>query len=572
MYKTLRVTRLYIEKYLKIRTKEGTIVPFKMNKAQIRLMQLVDDLEKAGKPVRILVLKARQMGFSTLTEGIIYKKTATRRFVNSFIIAHKDDATTNLFNMSKLYHDENPMRPMLKTSNAKELLFENPTRNQAEKERNPGLKSKIKCATAGGKGVGRSETIQNLHASEFAFWPGDKKKTLIGLMQAVPALPGTMVVIESTANGFDYFKELCDMAAAGIGDFILFFAAWFEMDEYRMAWNGETLTPEEEELKEAFGLDNEQIMWRRWCIQNNCGGDVDLFHQEYPSTPEEAFLATGTGVFDNKAIILRLQMLEKEPAPRRGRFTYTETREDLDKISLADVSFMEDPRGEIAIFLEPEEGVPYVIGGDTAGEGSDYFTCQVLNNITGEQVARLWWQRCDEDDYAKQMACLGKYYNNALLAPEANFSTHPIRVLEYLGYTNMYEREVMDTNTGSLRKSYGFRTDGLSRPVLVAELVEYAKYHLDLIHDADTLREMLTFIRNDKGRADAEQGEHDDLVLGLGIALRSRGQQRMTKEGDRKPKQTNFMKGWSADMKADYRKADAKTKEYLRELWGCAEE
>ena len=131
MYKTLRVTRLYIEKYLKIRTKEGTIVPFKMNKAQIRLMQLVDDLEKAGKPVRILVLKARQMGFSTLTEGIIYKKTATRRFVNSFIIAHKDDATTNLFNMSKLYHDENPMRPMLKTSNAKELLFENPTRNQA---------------------------------------------------------------------------------------------------------------------------------------------------------------------------------------------------------------------------------------------------------------------------------------------------------------------------------------------------------------------------------------------------------------------------------------------------------
>lgn len=572
MYKVLQDTRLYIESFLKIRTKEGKIVPFKMNQAQIRLEQLVDELEKAGKPVRILVLKARQMGFSTLTEGMIYKKTATRKNVNSFIIAHTDDATTNLFNMSKLYHEENPVRPMLKASNAKELLFENPSRNIREKAAKPGLKSRIKCATAGGKGVGRSETIQNLHASEVAFWPGDKKKTLIGLMQAVPSLPGTMVIIESTANGFDYFKELCDKAAAGESEFILFFAAWYEMDEYRMAYNGEKLTEEEEELKEAFGLDNEQIMWRRWCIQNNCGGDLNLFHQEYPSTPEEAFIATGSGVFDNRAIVIRLQMLEKEPAPRRGRFIFQEEREGLDRISLKEVSFLEDEKGEIAIFKEPENGRPYVIGGDTAGEGSDYFSCQVLDNISGEQVARLHWQKCDEDEYAKQMGCLGKYYNEALLAVEVNFSTHPQRVLEYLGYRNLYEREVMDTHTGSIRKSYGFRTDGLSRPVLVAELVEYARHNLHLIHDEATLREMLTFIRNEKGRAEAEQGEHDDLVMGLGIALRSRGQQRMTTEEERKPKQSSFMKNWTADMKADYRKADTKTKEYLRKKWGDGEE
>lgn len=216
--------------------------------------------------------------------------------MNSFIITHKDDATTNLFNMSKLFQERNPARPLLKNSNAKELIFENPTKNKREKERLPGLKSKIKCATAGGKGVGRSDTLTNVHASELAFWPGAIAETYTGLMQAVPATKDSMVIIESTAKGFNFFKEMWDDAVAGRNDYVPFFAAWFEMDEYRREWHGEELTEEEEALKAAFGLDNEQLMWRRWCIRNNCNNDMDLFHQEYPSTPEEAFIATGRGI------------------------------------------------------------------------------------------------------------------------------------------------------------------------------------------------------------------------------------------------------------------------------------
>ena len=564
IYKTLRDPKLYIQSYLQIKTKDSRIVPFRLNSAQIRLYQLIARLKKEGKPIRIIILKARQMGFSTLTEGMIYYNTATRKNVNSLIITHKDEATTNLFNMSKLFQDNNPVRPMMKNSNAKELIFDNPSRNEAERKRRPGLNSKIKCTTAGGKGVGRSDTLANIHASELAFWPGDVLDTLTGLLQAVPSLPGTMIIIESTANGFNLFKNLWDDAVAGLNDFVPFFAAWHEMPEYRMAYHGEQLTDEEEKLKKTFQLDNEQIMWRRWCIKNNCGNSIDKFHQEYPATPEEAFIATGTGVFDNKAIIIRLRMLGEEPKPMRGFFSYEEERPGLDRIILKKTKFKEDEKGAVTIFREPEKGRPYTLGGDTAGEGSDYFTAQVIDNITGEQVARLRWQKCDEDEYAKQIYCLGKYFNWALVALEVNYSTHPQKVLEYLQYPSMYVREVLDTYAGKMRQSFGYATTSLTRPVMIARMVEYMRDYIHLMHDEDTLKECLTFIRNDAGRPEAEQGEHDDLVMAFCIALMARGQQSMELPEEKEHKKAE----WTADQWEDYHNASEEWKEYLIEKWG----
>ncbi len=566
-YEVLRDAKKYMEAFLQIKRKDGKIVPLRLNSAQRRLHETICEQEKAGKPIRIIILKSRQMGFSTLTEALIYYRTATRKNVSSFIITHKDEATANLFRMSKLYQEKNPVRPMLKNSNAKELIFENPTKNAREKERKPGLRSRIKCATAGGQGVGRSDTLTNVHASELAFWPGDIAETLSGLMQAVPNTPESLVIIESTANGFNFFKKLWDDAAAGLNDFVPFFAAWYEMDEYRMPYYGEELTAEETELKAAFGLDNDQIMWRRWCIRNNCGGDLEKFHQEYPTTPEEAFIATGAAVFDRAAVLLRMAAAAQELEPRRGRFTYKEKAAGLNHILIWDSVFAENERGEVLLFREPEAGKPYTIGGDTAGEGSDYFTAQVIDNITGEQVARLRWQNCDEDEYSKQVYCLGMYYNTALVALEVNFSTHPQKVLEYLRYPRLYVREVFDTYTGKLRQSYGFRTDSITRPVLVAKLVEFMRDNIGSIHDRDTLAEALTFIRNEKGRAEAEINEHDDLLLGLGIALMARGQQTMQAEPDNADGKKKKAK-WHADMWEDYWNADEEGKKRLILKWG----
>ena len=158
------------------------------------------------------------------------------------------------------------------------------------------------------------------------------------------------------------------------------FFAWFEMEEYRRTPPpGFERTPEEQELAETFHLDDEQLAWRRWCIAANCGGDLDLFHQEYPSTPDEAFISTGRCVFDKAEIVLRREQVRELPW-ERGEFR---ARKDAAG-KIVGWDWVRDPRGAVRILKKPENGVPYVIGGDTAGTGSDWFVGQVLDNRTGE--------------------------------------------------------------------------------------------------------------------------------------------------------------------------------------------
>ena len=507
----------YIESCLKIKTKSGTVVPFRLNDAQRKLYAVAKRQQDAGKPVRLIILKARQLGFSTLTEGLIFHACATRRNVNALIVAHREDATANLFRMSKLFYDElpAPVKPMLRASNAQELVFENPSKLRSEREARPGLRSRIRCATAGGRGIGRSDTLQCVHLSEYAFWPDGadgKASTLAGILQAVPSLPGTMVVIESTANGFEDFKERWDAAVAGENDFEPVFFAWFENPDYSMpVVPGTEWTPEERELRDAYRLTDGQLQWRRWCIANNCGGSLDMFRQEYPASPGEAFLHSGTGVFDNEQIVLRLERL---PGPAgRGEFT--------------DGEWTESETGAITLYELPEEGVPYVLGGDTAGEGSDYFTAIVIDNVSGRIAAKLR-QKYSEPEYVRQIYALGRFYNDALVAIETNFSTYPVMKLQEMEYPNQYSREREDTYTRQMRKSYGFRTDRQSRPRAIANLVEVFSSHPEWFTDRELLEEMLTFCYNEDHRPEALAGKHDDLVMGAAITYAVRHQQRMT--------------------------------------------
>ena len=507
----------YIENCLKIKTKSGTVVPFRLNDAQRKLYAVAKRQQDEGKPVRLIILKARQLGFSTLTEGLIFHACATRKNVNALIVAHREDATANLFRMSKLFYDElpAPVKPMLRASNAQELVFENPSKLRSEREARPGLRSRIRCATAGGRGIGRSDTLQCVHLSEYAFWPDGadgKASTLAGILQAVPSLPGTMVVIESTANGFEDFKERWDAAVAGENDFEPVFFAWFENPDYSMpVVPGTEWTPEERDLKAAYQLTDEQLQWRRWCIANNCGGSLDMFRQEYPASPGEAFLHSGTGVFDNEQIVLRLERLP-EPAGR-GEFT--------------DGEWTESETGAITLYELPEDGVPYVLGGDTAGEGSDYFTAIVIDNVTGRIAAKLR-QKYSEPEYVRQIYALGRFYNDALVAIETNFSTYPVMKLQEMEYSNQYSREREDTYTRQMRKSYGFRTDRQSRPRAIANLVEVFSSHPEWFTDRELLEEMLTFCYNEDHRPEALAGKHDDLVMGAAITYAVRHQQRMT--------------------------------------------
>ena len=207
-YKVRNDRLWYMENFLKIRDKKSNLISFTANNAQRKFNEIVDADTKNKKPHRYIILKARQLGMSTFTEGYIFHDTITRPLVNSLIIAHEEKATTNLFNMSKLFYDELPMalKPMTKYNNGKELIFENPTNDAEEKLRNPGLRSKITLATAGTSDTGRSGTFHNVHVSEIAFFP-NPENTMLALMQCVPDEPNTFVCLESTANGIGGYLD-----------------------------------------------------------------------------------------------------------------------------------------------------------------------------------------------------------------------------------------------------------------------------------------------------------------------------------------------------------------------------
>lgn len=557
----------YISNFLKIRTKDAQLIPLDMNKPQRRLYEAVKASWNSGRPARIIILKARQMGFSTLTEALLFWLCATAKQHEALVVAHTDEATRNLFAMARRYYDNLPdeIKPMTRASNAQELVFDLPTKGAPEGA--VGLGSRLRCATAGGSGIGRSYTLQGAHLSEFAFWPGDKMDTLAGIMQAVPDTAGTLVIIESTANGYDEFKKLWDEAVIaqrdGLEGFTPVFFPWFEMDEYRRAVPpGFKRTETEQELAELYGLDNRQLAWRRWCIAANCGGDERLFHQEYPSTPDEAFLSTGSCVFNEVEIAARRGEVRNVPCIHgEFQFDYDDTKA-RDKIT--NIRFVEGGRGLVRMYHKPEDGVPYVIGGDTAGTGSDSFVGQVLDNRTGVQCAVLQHSQ-DETLYTRQMYCLGKYYNDALIGIETNYSTYPQKELERLGYARFYVRERTDTFTGRTMQAFGFETNVRTRPLIIDNLKAICQKELDLIGDYETLGEMLTFVYDDNFRPAAQTGEHDDLVMALAIAYYIRGQQvTMSKEERMKLRKAV----WTKDMWEDYKAADRETRQKLIEKWG----
>ncbi len=231
----------------------------------------------------------------------------------------------------------------------------------------------------------------------------------------------------------------------------------------------------------------------------------------------------GQTIFDAQKVSQRLSQLAGPV--RRGEFTFaTWYSPEANEVLIDDstIRWAEMDTGPIQIYQEPAPGGAYVIGADTAGEGSDFNVGQVIDHITGQQVCTIRGQM-DEDLFAKQLYCLGKHYHTALVSVEANFSSYPIRELERLRYPRQYVRQAEDSFTHRVRQSYGFKTSSVTRPLVIAGLVEVVREHPEWLNDRDTLNEMLTFVRNENGRPEAQEGAHDDCVMSLGIAYYTRG-------------------------------------------------
>lgn len=520
----------YMESFLKIRDKRSQLVPFSLNHAQRIVVDLIEKCEREGIMKRFIVLKARQMGLSTYFEAEIFRDTSQNMFKNSLIIAHEQAASSNLFQMSKLYYEELPevLKPMKKYSNEKALVFENPTSDDGEKKQNPGLRSKITVSTAGTTEAGRSATIHNLHASEVAFFP-DAKTTMLGLLQSVPDQLNTLVVLESTANGVgDFFHDLWMKATRGENEFIPVFLPWFidptytrpfrsdaEKDQYldeistvSYDTNGLPIRTYEHILMTENNLTLEQMNWRRWAVANKCQGDEELFMQEYPSTPEEAFISSGRPKFNTKSL------KKYNTLAKKGERGYLHDKNGK-------VEFVPDEKGYIEIWQRPSKGKFYSIGVDVA-EGlahGDYSCCIVGDGDTLDIVA-MWHGHIDPDLLGVEAVKLAKFYNEAYLGVESN--NHGLTTLNSIKkqeYWNIFFSKVYDRVSDTMTQKIGWGTTIRTKPLMIDKLAEYVREMFIGVYSDRIVSEMFTYIIEDNGSTNAQQGCYDDTVMATAIML-----------------------------------------------------
>lgn len=542
----------YAEDLLKINTPEGELIHFKLNSVQRAILDIIADIRKNGRYVRLLIYKLRRTGVSTLFAARNFWRASTNPNHNAMMITHEPAATDFVFGMSKrfLAHLPSPVKPSVLYDNRKVLEFN-------KKSRKGGLDSSLRVGTAGKENFGSSQLVQSLHATEFAKWPEHSIKPLMtSLMPCIPKTSESEIILESTADGatnmfYDMYwtaRYKYDMYLDGQGNlswrcrvdekatsgniWSAVFIPWYVFDKCSMpvaSWERQTgltfeLDDEEKKFVETYlkGVTTtvamQKMAWRRLTLANDFEGDIQRMNQEYPPDAEAGFMSTGSAVFDRYQI---LQMIEKAPQPvakydvdaKTGTFTY-------------------GAEGRLWVWAEPRAEMSYVISADVAegitieGESEetakhDFSVAQVYEQLSGRMVAE-WHGKCDPDEFGRLLVFLGNRYNTAWLIPESNNHGHTtISAILNMGYRKLYVERVIEP-PHQPRKRYGFSTrggrDGGVRAEAMNALLAAVRDCRSGIVSIRTLNEMKSMIRDAKGKFVAERGRHDDCVVCAAIA------------------------------------------------------
>jgi len=462
---------------LKIRDKNGRLAPLVANRIQRAYAA------RCGG--RDIVLKARQVGISTYVAARFFIDTITRPGTLTVQVAHDQRAAEEIFRIVHRFQANLPERlreGALQTSraNARQLVF-------------PLLDSEYRVETAGDANAGRGLTIQNLHCSEVARWPGDAADTLASLRAAVP--PWGRIVLESTPNGAAgcFYEEWQKATQTG---YVQHFFPWWWQAEYTVPGTHKLeMTEEERLLATEHGLTPGQIAFRRELRANLRG----LAVQEFAEDPVSCFLSSGDCVFDVDILESQLGAMQREG--RRQLENATEVRD----------------HGRLRIWWPARRGSEYILGVDPAGGGSDgdFSSGELIERDTGLQCAELHGH-FPPAVLASRIASLGREYNNALIAVERN--NHGHAVLAYLTaserYTHIYEQ----------RNQPGWLTTSATRPRMIEEFAAMLARAPQLFTSTRLLAECRTFVRRRDGSPAAAQGAHDDCVMAMAIALAVRAE------------------------------------------------
>lgn len=528
---------LYCQKNLFITTKNGKLLPLELNRIQRRIaIEVLTDLFM-GRPVRYIILKARQEGVSTVIGALCYWWTATHRYTSSAIVAHRQDAANNIYAMFKRYYDNSsrifrPKRKYLTKTDG--LVFDDPRSKPGEERAGEGrgLKSEVKTFVAS-TSTGRSNTIQFLHASEVAFWE-NPAETVSGLMQTVPSLPNTFVFLESTANGVgDYFYETWQAAMRGDSVFKPLFFAWWEHDEYEFNVPSHFKIKADEEDLVALMRENEipeknirrKLVWWRWK-QKEFAANPDKLYQEYPATPEEAFIASGRPRFHMKTLT---DMRKISDLPEnKPKYYYLDKMNRNSVVAQEVVVTISASAPALKIWDLPAPDEEYVIGADTAegleinaaGKQGDYSVATVIRKRDAKVVAR-WRGHIDPDLFGEELFTLGVFYNNALIGVESNnHGLTTISSLKRLYYRNIYRRERgMEEWFEESTARLGWQTNSKTKPLMIDSLATAIREGVIIDLDSTFINECMTYVVDENGRTNAQVGCFDDTVIATAIAL-----------------------------------------------------
>ena len=485
--------RPWMEANLFIRDKRRQVIPFHFNWPQDHYWGYRTSFD--------VILKPRQLGFTTLVCGLFFADTILRHNTASVMVAHDLESTKRIFRIVQLFWERLP--------DAVKREAGPPSRSNRREFFWPKLNSHFYVGTAGSPSSGRGMTINNLHCSEFAFWPRPEE-ALIALMEAVPK-EGGRIIVESTANGVgNFFHDFWIAAGEGRNGFEQQLYVWFEDPTYRLSGDpvGQ-LTAEEQRLRQKYGLDDAQIRWRRATMQRLRGG----FAQEYPEDDVTCFLTSGRMVFDLPSLQRAAARIQAEP--KGVQMTVLPGRNG-GQLALAPATLL--------IWRPPEEGRSYAIGADV-GEGlagGDASCAIVLERRSGEQVAELHG-RVPPDRFGHLLDALGRWYKRAQLAVERNNHGHSVlnTLRNVLRYPLLYHHVRYDHRAGQ-QITLGWPTDQSTKPILVDDLAAAIAGGHVILHSQALIDECMTFITTDTGAQEAQQGKYDDRVMALGIAWQVR--------------------------------------------------
>lgn len=582
----------YSPNILKIPVQGMGAVPLELRPVQLRLWLALKAQRESGRPMRVVVLKARKVGISTSVQGMIVQRVTQRSNHNALIVAQDNKTAGTISQMAEFMYAHLPdgegwegtgiKPPIANRRRNQEMVFGNPAR-EARERGHLGLNSRLVVDNAKELEAGRGETFHSLHLSEVSFW-SDIRKKLTNLRNTVPQDDlDTLIALEATANGHNEFKEEWDRAERGESEYLAFFSPWFEDERYRRPFAGKT---ERDRFRDSvgsgpWGQDEPQLLesipawfdlhqnrqvselellqmlnWRRWAIENLCGGKLDDFHQEYPAFPSEAFLSTGRQVFSSGYIreaITRAAVTDPK-AEALVLFTSRRVTKQV-RHGTVEVPVAVEVRPKLPnsrdpywkVWERPKDGGQYVIACDPAsGEGMTgddlaNFAIQVVDHRTRVQVAE-WAGILDPDLVAEQLALAQLWYSRDRRRPwvvveKTGGYGSPILTTLYheWGLRQIYTRRSVDrTNPDSHDDRLGWDTNRATKQFLHDEMTqllrEWAKRPDHFIRSLDCAKELETYVRKPSGRTGPSEGNRSDRLMALMMAEQVAHEKRPFKE------------------------------------------